>query len=90
MAHVQIKRSTPYLDSVVRDGAGAPKADMSFGWFIACVPSISLPRIPEGGWLMIAGAGKLAIRHRAGPYVAGVLGNPVYRGLCRAKTIIMV
>ena len=39
---------------------------------------------------MIAGAGKLAIRHRAGPYVAGVLGNPVYRGLCRAKTIIMV
>lgn len=57
---------------------------------MVCLPSIPLPRTPEGAWRTIAGEGKVAIRHRVEPCVAGVLVNPVFQGLCRAKTIIEV
>jgi len=89
-AYVLVKRSTLYLDSVVCDGACTPQGDMSRGWFVVCVPSNSDSRTPKGTGPSIGGTGKVAIRYGAEPYVAGAPVNPVLRGLCRAKTIIVL
>ena len=57
---------------------------------MACVLSNFDSRTPEGTGPRIVRTGKVGIRHRVERCVGGLLVNPVFQSLCRAKTIIEV